>query len=179
MLSRIKSLDERVLNNISRLHSPAMNVIMKTASRSANVGIVWWLICLPFLLRAEWRNTGINFVVALAVTHLMGEGLIKRLVKRVRPCHSLEDEEQIINRPRFYSFPSGHSAASFAMVGVALVRCRLIVFIPILLLASLIAFSRIYLRVHYLTDVLVGAALGFTIGALSPLALNAVGLLPL
>lgn len=179
MLTKIKNLDERVLNNITRLHSPAMNVIMKTASRSANVGIVWWLICLPFLFRSEWRNTGINFIVALVITHIMGEGLIKHLVKRVRPCHSLDDDEQIINRPRFYSFPSGHSAASFAMVGVALLRCRLIVFIPILLLASLIAFSRLYLRVHYLTDVVVGALLGFVCGVLSVLICNGFGLLPI
>ena len=179
LLAKIKDLDERVINNISRLHSPAMNVIMKTASRSANVGIVWWLICLPFLIRAEWRNTGINFVIALVITHLMGEGLIKHLVKRVRPCHGLDDDEQIINRPRFYSFPSGHSAASFAMVGVALMRCRLIVFIPILLLASLIAFSRLYLRVHYLTDVLAGAALGFICGVGSVLFVNGFGILPI
>lgn len=175
MFRRIQRLDELVLNNISRLHSPALNLIMKTASRSANVGIIWWLICMPFLLKADWRSTGVNFVAALVITHLMGEGLIKHLVKRVRPCHSLDDDEQIINRPRFYSFPSGHSAASFAMVGVSLLRCRLFVFLPILLLASLISFSRIYLRVHYLTDVVVGALLGFSCGVASVFVFHALG----
>lgn len=175
MFTRIQSLDNRVLKNISRIHSPAMNVIMKTASRSANVGIIWWLICLPFLIRSDWRNTGFNFVIALVVSHVMGEGLIKHLVKRVRPCHGLDDDEQIITKPRFYSFPSGHSAASFAMVGVSLLRCRLIVFLPILLLASLISFSRLYLRVHYLTDVIAGALLGFTCGVGSVLVFRALG----
>ena len=169
MFARIKSLDYKVLHNISRLHRPSLNIIMKTASRSANVGIIWWLITLPFLIRPEWRATGFNFVVALAFAHVMGEGLIKHVVKRIRPCHSLDDDEQLINRPRFYSFPSGHTTASFAMVGVSLLRCRVITFVPIIILAALISFSRIYLRVHYLTDVIAGVILGTTCGMLSVL----------
>ena len=127
MFARIKSLDYKVLHNISRLHRPSLNIIMKTASRSANVGIIWWLITLPFL-------------------------------------------------PRFYSFPSGHTTASFAMVGVSLLRCRVITFVPIIILAALISFSRIYLRVHYLTDVIAGVILGTTCGMLSVLFFAAIGL---
>ena len=85
MFARMKQLDYIVLNNISRLHRPSLNLVMKTASRSANVGIIWWLITLPFLIRPEWRATGFNFVVALAFSHVMGEGLIKHVVKRIRP----------------------------------------------------------------------------------------------
>ena len=176
MFARMKKLDYIVLNNISRLHRPSLNLVMKTASRSANVGISWGLITLPFLIRPEWRATGFNFVVALAFAHVMGEGLIKHVVKRIRPCHSLDDDEQIINRPRFYSFPSGHTTASFAMVGVAILRCRPIPFVPMILLASLISFSRIYLRVHYLTDVIAGVILGTTCGMLSVFFFCAIGL---
>lgn len=176
MFARMKKLDHIVLNNISRMHRPSLNLVMKTASRSANVGIIWWLITLPFLIRPEWRATGFNFVVALAFAHVMGEGLIKHLVKRIRPCHSLDDDEQIINKPRFYSFPSGHTTASFAMVGVSILRCRPITFVPIIVLACLISFSRIYLRVHYLTDVIAGAILGTTCGMLSVLFFTAIGL---
>ena len=176
MFAKIKSLDNKVLNNISKWHCPTLYIVMNTASRSANAGIIWWLITLPFLIRPEWRTTGFNFVVALAFAHVMGEGLIKHLVKRIRPCHSLDDDEQLINRPRFYSFPSGHTTASFAMVGVAVLRCRLITIIPIAVLAVLISFSRIYLRVHYLTDVIAGAILGFTCGVLSVLFFLSMGL---
>lgn len=176
MFAKLQKIDDKVLNNISRLHRPSLNLVMKTASRSANVGIIWWLICLPFVLRPEWRATGINFVIALAFSHVMGEGLIKHTVKRIRPCHSLTDEEQIINRPRFYSFPSGHTTASFAMVGVSLLRCRPLTCLGIFLLASLISFSRIYLRVHYLTDVLAGVLLGTACGMLSVLFCHAIGL---
>ena len=176
MLDRIRSIDRWVIANISKLHNPTLNTIMKLASFSANVGIIWWLVCLPFLINREWRSIGLNFVISLCFAHVMGEGLIKHLVKRVRPCHGLDDDEQIINRPRFYSFPSGHTTASFAMVGVSILRCRPITFIPIILLASLISFSRIYLRVHYLTDVLAGVLLGTTCGVLSVLFFSAIGL---
>ena len=174
MFGRIQNIDNRVLDNISRIHKPALNKIMITASRAGNAGIVWWAVCRPFLINSNWRATGANFVFGLAWAHLMGEIIIKHIVKRVRPCHTLDDDEQLIDRPRFYSFPSGHTTASFAMVGVALMRCKVITFMPILMLAMLIAFSRIYLRVHYLTDVIAGMILGLTCGICSVLIFNTV-----
>lgn len=174
MFGRIQNIDNRVLDNISRIHKPALNKIMITASRAGSAGIVWSAICLPFLINSNWRATGANFVFGLAWAHLMGEIIIKHIVKRVRPCHTLDDDEQLIDRPRFYSFPSGHTTASFAMVGVALMRCKVITFMPILMLAMLIAFSRIYLRVHYLTDVIAGMILGLTCGICSVLIFNTV-----
>ena len=70
MLDKIRQLDQLVLDNISKMHSPVLNFIMKTASRSANVGIIWFVICLPFLFNREWRNTGFNFLDALVIAHL-------------------------------------------------------------------------------------------------------------
>ena len=173
MFGRIQSIDNKVLENISRLHKPALNKVMILASRAGNLGIVWWVICIPFFVVPKWRATGFNFVFALCLAHLAGEIIIKHIVKRTRPCHFLDDDEQLINRPKFYSFPSGHTTASFAFVGVALLRCQLITFMPILMLASLIGFSRLYLRVHYLTDVVCGMLLGFACGMSSVLIFNA------
>ena len=170
MISKIRRLDHLVIDNISRMHSPALNMVMKTASRSANVGIIWWLVCLPFLFIPGWRAVGFNFVISICFAHVMGEGLIKHLVKRVRPCHDLEEDEQIIDPPRFYSFPSGHTTASFSMVGVAAFRgLPLFITLPILFVALLISFSRIYLRVHYLSDVVAGVILGLSCSAVSVL----------
>ncbi len=172
MFGRIQNIDNRVLENIGKIHKPALNRIMITASRAGNFGTIWWAISLPFIIKPMWRATGLNFVFGLAFAHLMGEIILKHIVKRVRPCHHLGDEEQLIDRPRFYSFPSGHTTASFAFVGVALLRCRLITFMPILMLAMLIGFSRIYLRVHYLTDVIAGVILGLTCGMCSVMIFN-------
>ncbi len=174
MFGRIQTVDNKVLYNIRKIHKPALTRIMVTASRLGNVGLVWWTICIPFFVVPEWRKTGFNFVFSLCLAHLMGEIIIKHLVKRTRPCHLLEDEDQIIDRPRFYSFPSGHTTASFAFAGTALLRCQPSVCMSILALATLISFSRIYLRVHYLTDVVCGMILGLTCGIVSVLLFNNV-----
>ncbi|HCA04647.1 MAG TPA: phosphatase PAP2 family protein [Ruminococcaceae bacterium] len=175
MFSRLQRLDNRVLENISRIHRPKLNRIMVTASRLGNAGIVWWAVCLPFLIIPRWRYTGLTIIFALGLTSLMGEGIIKHTVKRVRPCHSLDEEEQLIKKPKYYSFPSGHTASSFSVVSVAIFsQCPVYVIIPIALVASIIAFSRVYLRVHYLTDVLVGFLLGMTCGAITVLLMNAI-----
>lgn len=175
MLSKIKSVDNKVLDNIGRIHRPSLNMIMATASRICNFGIVWWCLCILFMIRpTKLRLAGVNIVLALSIAHIMGEIIIKHVVKRIRPCHKLEDDEQIINRPKFYSFPSGHTTASFSVVGVAVLRCSPIVFIPILCLATIIAFSRLYLRVHYLTDVIVGMLLGLFCGISSVFIFNAL-----
>ena len=174
MFGRIQRIDNTVLDNIGRIHKPLLNKIMITVSRSGNLGIIWWAVCLMFIMRPMWRATGYNFVLGLSLAHIMGEMIIKHIVKRVRPCHRLGDDEQLINRPRFYSFPSGHTTASFSFVGVALLRCSLFAFLPILILASMIGFSRVYLRVHYLTDVVAGALLGFVCGISSVLIFNSI-----
>jgi undecaprenyl-diphosphatase len=175
MFGRIKKLDYRVLENISRIHRPKLNRIMVTASRLGNAGIVWWAVCLPFLINQRWRYTGLTIIFSLGLTSLMGEGIIKHAVKRVRPCHSLEDDEQLIKKPKYYSFPSGHTASSFSVVSVVIFsQCPFYVIVPIFLVASIIGFSRVYLRVHYLTDVVVGFFLGIVCGFATVLLMNAI-----
>jgi undecaprenyl-diphosphatase len=174
VFGRIQNIDDRVLERILKIHKPALDKTMILFSKAGTFGTVWWLICMPFLFNQERRVTGINFVLGLAIVHLMGQMLIKNIVKRARPCHRLDDDDLIVDRPRYYSFPSGHTAASFAFVGVALMRCGLLFTLSVLLLASLISFSRIYLRVHYLTDVVAGVLLGLLCGVGSVLIMNSV-----
>lgn len=174
MFPRIQSIDNKVLDRMGDLHRPALNRIMITISRLGNGGIIWWIVCLPFLCHPSTRAIGVAIILAVGIASGMGEGIIKHTVKRVRPCHKLDDDEQLINKPKYYSFPSGHTTASFSVVGVALICCPPAVIIPIFVLASLIGFSRIYLRVHYLTDVVVGVFLGILCGAMAVLLVNSV-----
>ncbi len=164
MFKKIQGIDDVVLYKISKLHRPVLNKIMIAVSTSGNMGLIWFAICLPFLINPLWRSTGANIILGLGLASLMGEVLIKHIVKRVRPCHTLNDDEQIISKPKYYSFPSGHTTSSFSVVGVTLLRCGFPILGGVLFLALLMGFSRIYLRVHYLSDVVAGAILGFMCG---------------
>ena len=176
MFARLKSLDDRIFDNITRIHKPVVNKIMLGASKLGNVGLVWWFVILLFLIVPAWRYSGLVVIFAIGLTSLMGEGIIKHAVKRIRPCTDLDEEDKLIKDPRaFYSFPSGHTASSFAVTMVVFM-CRFPFFVvePILILSILIGFSRIYLRVHYLTDVVVGLFLGLICGAASVMLFHAI-----
>ena len=176
MFARLKNLDNRIFDNIPRIHRPVFNRIMIVASKMGNAGIVWWFVCLMFLILPKWRYTGLVIIFSIGLTSLMGEGIIKHTVKRVRRCHTMEAEDRLPNNPRtFYSFPSGHTASSFAVAMVIILsRCPIYVVAPILLTALAIGFSRVYLRVHYLTDVVVGMLLGMACGTASVMLFHAI-----
>ena len=99
-------------------------------------------------------------MAALLVDLVVCNGILKPLVHRIRPFDVKTGIELLINRPTDYSFPSGHTCASFAC---ALVLYRILpkkYGVPAVILASLIAFSRLYVGVHYPTDVLGGMFVG-------------------
>lgn len=167
MFKRIQYIDDLMLNWVGRLHTPILNKIMIIISMLGTKGTVWILLCIPFVVNSATIVTGVNFMIAIVLTSAFGEGLIKHLVCRMRPCHKLEDDELIVKRPSFYSFPSGHTSSSFSIFAVTLYRCNIELCVGVFILAFLIGFSRIYLRVHYLTDVVCGVILGMLCGALS------------
>lgn len=164
MLKLIQYIDDRIIDWVGRLHTPMLNRIMIFFSMLGTKGFVWILVSIPYFINPKTTYIGVNMLIAVSLTVILGEGIIKHLVGRMRPCHKLEDEELIVRRPSFYSFPSGHTASSFAIATLAIVRCSTPMWIIILIIAILISFSRIYLRVHYLTDVICGVILGVLCG---------------
>lgn len=174
MFKRIQRLDDKIIDNIVKFRSPVKNKIMIAASSAGNLGVIWFAICLPFLIYAPGRLTGANIIFSLALTELVCEFMIKRIVRRERPSTYLSDDEQLIHRPKYYSFPSGHTSASFCVVATVLLRCPFYITLPILFVAVMISLSRIYLRVHYLSDVAVGAVLGFICGCASVAIFNQI-----
>ena len=89
---------------------------------------------------------------------------LKPLFARVRPCDVNQAVQLLIANPGGYSFPSGHTSASFAAASVLCFREKRKVAVPALLLAALIGFSRMYLYVHYPTDIAGGILLGTLMG---------------
>lgn len=164
MLDKIKRMDERILDGIKRIHSKANNRIMAGITTLGTGGLVWFAMTIPMIATAKMRVAGLNILLSLFITWLVGEITIKRIVGRVRPSEQIPDEEQIIKRPKYYSFPSGHTASSFSVVAVTIYWCGPAIYIPVFVLATLIGFSRLYLRVHYFSDVAVGCLLGIICG---------------
>ena len=167
MLKRIQYIDDIIIDWIGRLHTPLLNRIMIFFSMLGTKGFVWILVSIPYFINRKTTYIGVNMLIAVSLTVILGEGIIKHLVCRMRPCHKLENEDLIVRRPSFYSFPSGHTASSFAIATMAIIRCPMPIWIGILVIAVFISFSRIYLRVHYLTDVICGLALGVICGVSS------------
>ena len=94
-------------------------------------------------------------MAGLLITNL----ILKNAVQRIRPCDLNAAVELLIERPHDWSFPSGHTTSSFA-AAAALLYANKKMGIPALILASLIAFSRLYLYVHFPTDILAGILIG-------------------
>ena len=166
MLEHIQAWDDRMLMRLAKRHTPVLNKIMIIVTTTGNNGYIWFALALPFLLMNKWRLTGFTILAAMGIASLTGEITIKHLVKRIRPCNKAYDEYLLIENPPHYSFPSGHTTASFAVCAVVMFMCP-VVFIPVLLYSVLMAFSRLYLLVHYPTDVMAGMCIGFICGTVS------------
>ena len=125
---------------------------------------VWYILIIGFLLNKPTRKLGVILAVAMISQYLVNGGVLKHLFARVRPCNVDTTVELLVKRPKGFSFPSGHSAAAFCAVGVLYGAKIKRLLWPSFILACLIAFSRLYLYVHFPTDVLAGALCGFFIG---------------
>lgn len=113
-----------------------------------------------------WTRVGAAILVAESVS-----GVLKNWADRDRPPLSNPEPEPLVDLPATYSFPSGHATVSFAcatVLALAVPRLR----VPLYALAALIAFSRVYVGVHYPFDVLAGAALGLLLGVGIAIALR-------
>ena len=125
---------------------------------------VWYILIIGFLLNKPTRKLGVILAVAMILQYLVNGGVLKHLFARVRPCNVDTTVELLVKRPKGFSFPSGHSAAAFCAVGVLYGAKMKKLLWTAFVLACLIAFSRLYLYVHFPTDVLAGALCGFFIG---------------
>ena len=151
-----------ILNLIQGLRTPMFDQIVIFITSLANY--VWYILIIGLLLNKPTRKIGVVLVVAMILQYLINAGILKHLFARVRPCNVDTTVELLIKRPKGFSFPSGHSAAAFCVVGVLYGAKIRELFWPVLVLAILIGFSRLYLYVHFPTDVLAGALCGFLIG---------------
>lgn len=144
-----------------------LDFLMLWMSWLGNGGMIWIAITVFMLLSKKYRKTGIMNVAALICCLLIVNIGLKNLVARPRPCWLNDGVQMLIAIPKDFSFPSGHSAASFAAACVIFSQYKK-TGIAAMALAALIAFSRMYLYVHFPTDILGGVIIGVLIGIIVP-----------
>lgn len=157
-------MELQILDSIQEyLQSDAMDSAMTAVSSLGNAGLIWILWTAVLLFRKKTRKAGAAMALALVLELFACNLVIKPLAARLRPFSVREGVQLLIQTPTDYSFPSGHTGASFASAAALFFR-KSRMWIPAAVLAALIGFSRLYLYVHYPTDVLGGALLGCAAG---------------
>ncbi|MBQ9857498.1 MAG: phosphatase PAP2 family protein, partial [Oscillospiraceae bacterium] len=146
------------------LWCPALDFLMPKITLLGDAGIFWMIIAAALLLFRKTRRTGVGMLLALLMGLLLCNLTLKPLCQRPRPYDYQYDVfgrviPLIIERQHDFSFPSGHTIASFEAAGVIVMNNKKWG-AAALVLACLIAFSRMYLYVHYPTDVLTSVVLG-------------------
>ena len=140
----------------------------------SNKGIFWIILTVILLCFKKTRKTGICLGVVLLIGEILGNQILKKLFERPRPYTVNPSVELVIEKLSSFSFPSGHSRCA--------VECAIAIYannkkwgIAAIVLAVLTCLSRMYLYVHYPTDVLAGAALGIIDGLLAIFIIKKVG----
>ena len=139
------------------------DTVWKVISLLGNGGAVWIGLAVLLLFFRKTRRAGAAMLLAIAVGYVIGNVLIKEAVMRPRPFVTHSDLAALLDPGDQWSFPSGHSLSSFA-AATALFFFHKKTGLLAYLLAAAIAFSRLYVCVHYPTDVLTGAVLGILCG---------------
>ena len=136
-------------------------------TKLGDVGMIWIVLTLILMCNKKTRKTGVISAVALLLSLLFCNVLLKNLVQRVRPYEVIDTLTILVERQKDFSFPSGHTSASFA-AGIVFFRNLPKKFgVPAVILACLISFSRLYIGVHYPTDVICSIVFGVVLAFLS------------
>ncbi|MBO4501791.1 MAG: phosphatase PAP2 family protein [Clostridia bacterium] len=162
-----------VLETIQSIRCGFLDFIIPKISFLGNSGLIWIAAALLLLCFKKTRKWGITLAIALIMCLLLNNLTLKNLVARPRPFQVDTTIQLIISPPNEYSFPSGHALSCFAAATVLLYYDKKRLGPAALILAALIGFTRLYLRVHFPSDVLGGAIIGVFFGFLAIAAAQA------
>ena len=166
MVEFIKNMDWAVLYWIRDTFTcPALDYIMPKITSLGDKGFIWILIAFVLLCTKQNRKYGITLSVGLLAGVLFGYVFLKNLIELSRPNWIDQSITLLIANPTDFSFPSGHTLSSAIAATILTMSNKKFGYIAIPL-ACLIAFSRLYLFVHFPSDVLAAALIGSLIGAL-------------
>lgn len=160
MLDAIQSMDFAVLDWIQEtIACPALDAFFSFITHFGDAGIFWIIVGIVLLCFKKTRKAGFCLLIAISIGFLVSNLILKPWVARTRPYDINTAINLLISKPSDFSFPSGHTTASIASA-LAILYHHKKAGIGALVLAILVALSRLYLYVHFPTDVLVGAIVG-------------------
>lgn len=164
MFSTLQTIDDQILMFVQdHLRIEFLNPLAVFISHLGDAGSFWIILSLVLALIPKTRKYGVLALASLLFCFLINNVALKNIVARPRPYTRLPDIVMLMKCPGDYSFPSGHSCSSFAVASSLMwtmdKRWNKLK-IPAVILAALIALSRVYVGVHYPTDVLAGTAIG-------------------
>ncbi len=166
------NFDLSVFQSIQNIQNEFLDALMVGITTLGNGGAVFIVLGLVLLFTKKHRKAGLAVIVALLVMLLCNDLFLKELFARPRPFNLMETDPEkyafwgknyvfpeLISRPTSFSFPSGHTASAFA-AAIALLWHNRKIGVPVTVFAALMGFSRIYVEVHYCTDVIAGVVSG-------------------
>lgn len=156
-------MEFHILYQLIELRNPILNGVMIFVSSLGDGGLIWIILTIVLLFFKKTRQMAVAMAISLILMQLIGNMALKNLIQRSRPCWIDTSIPMLIPVPKDYSFPSGHTYVSFCAAAAIYLHQKkwgILAFI----LASLIAFSRLYLFVHFPTDILGGIVLGLVTG---------------
>lgn len=148
------------LDYLQTLHKPFWDQLMLFVTMLAGKGELVLVFGIALLLFKRTRKAGTAIFVALIISHVLGSVFLKNLIARIRPCNVNLAVDMLVARPHSFSFPSGHTTMSFAAFMTLYFARMKKLFLVTACIGLLISFSRMYLYVHFPTDILAGAVVG-------------------
>ena len=144
---------------------PFLDRVMPIITLFGDKGIFWIAVALILIIIKKTRKTGVMMGTALLLGLIIGNVILKNAIARTRPydVNTAMQAELLVKALSDFSFPSGHTTAAFELATVWMMRDRRFG-IPALVFAFVMAFTRLYLYVHYPTDVIGGMAVGILCG---------------
>jgi len=151
----------------NNLRTPALNPIIGFITHLGNAGILWIALTIAMICYRKTRRVGITCALSIIISFTVANLILKPLVARIRPYDLIQELGITIEVQSDKSFPSGHATNALACAWV-MFRCMKRRYgLPALILALVICLTRLYVGVHYPTDVLAGIAIGIASAELS------------
>lgn len=147
------------LHMLQGIHTDWLDTIMVFVTKMGDAGLLWISLGVILAIIPKTRKCGFLVLISMAVSFLFGNLILKNIFARPRPFHVDDSVTLLVPEPGEYSFPSGHTLNGFTASVMIFLHYKK-PGIAAILFAALIAFSRMYLFVHYPTDILGGMFLG-------------------